>query len=84
MGGHLLEFESTRIKNAGVREGRREGRKEGRREGRLEGRNQLLVTIIEGMTDRYGMTIDDACTHAGVTCDQYEQAKEELSKIDEV
>ena len=84
MGGHLLEFESTRIKNAGVREGRREGRKEGRREGRLEGRNQLLVTIIEGMADRYGMTIEDACAHAGVTRDQYEQAKEELSKIDEV
>ncbi|MDY6356545.1 MAG: hypothetical protein SPL59_04860 [Catonella sp.] len=79
MGGRILELESTKIRNDGIRKGRLEGRQEGR----LEGRNQLLVTIIEGMEDRYGMTIEDACAYAGVTRNQYEQAKEELSKLDE-
>lgn len=60
MGGHVLELESLKIIH----------------EGRAEGDAMRLLSSVNGVMEKFGITLEEACDAINVTLEQYEAAKE--------
>ena len=60
MGGHVLELESIKILHQGIDVG------DARR----------LLSSVNGVMDKFGISLEEACDAIGVTLEQYQAAKE--------
>lgn len=72
MGGHVLELESLKI----IHQERDEGRAEGRAEGISVGDARRLFSSVNGVMEKFGISLEEACDAINVTLEQYEAAKE--------
>lgn len=64
MGGHVLELESLKIIH------------QERDEGRAEGDARRLLSSVNGVMEKFRITLEEACDVINVTLEQYEAAKE--------
>ena len=64
MGGHVLELESLKIIH------------QERDEGRADGDARRLLSSVNGVMGKFGISLEEACDAIGVTLEQYEAAKE--------
>ncbi len=63
MGGHVLELESIKILH------------QERDEGQKEGDARRLLSSINGVMDKFGISLEEACDAIGITLEQYQAAK---------
>lgn len=68
MGGHVLELESLKIIH--------QQRDEGRAEGISVGDARRLLSSVNGVMEKLGISLEEACDIINVTLEQYEAAKE--------
>lgn len=64
MGGHVLELESLKIIH------------QERDEGRADGDARRLLSSVNGVMGKFGISLEEACDAIGVTLEQYQAAKE--------
>ena len=68
----ITEFDE-KVYNDGIRE-------EGREEGRKQGRKNQMIESIKSLTEKLGVSEEEACRLLGVSVAQYQDAKKEFEK----
>ena len=72
MGGHVLELESIKI----IHQERDEGQK--------EGDARRLLSSVNGVMEKFRISLEESCDAIGVTLEQYEAAKKLVGDVNKL